>query len=218
MSFVAGALFGLAIVLILNFLSAREKRQAKLRKYENVGGPIEVPVATIAKDLGPIFEPYVVKGTIIHIVGDGYYAYSPNQKYWLTCLNNWLSAGAEIKYILVDAEPEAISSLAPVRSRFADQFTVHCVSRNSENVRLANLARLFETLHPVLIETPAGNGMWLERFHPRSSCHSYHNRFVPPGKLQGEDLEAYRTYESYIAEILRQAPNDCYSGIVNQAA
>ncbi|MDA4844752.1 hypothetical protein [Hoeflea poritis] len=198
MAFFAGILIGLVVLLTINTISAKQKKKDKIKRYKNITDPIDVPVATIAKDLGPLFEKYISDGTKIDIVGDGYYAYSTNEKIWMKCLRGWLSRGISISYILIEADKAALSALHPLMAEYGDKFLVYELRKTHADEKIGKIADLFFTMHPVLISTDLGQGMWLEKYHPRHSCHAYNNRFVPPGKLADGDLDMHTKFKEYL--------------------
>lgn len=201
MGFFIGLVIGVIVILYVNARSAKRKEVDRLSQYEDMSQPISIPTATIAKDLKPLFENIVCRGTLIEIVGDGFYSHSPNKKYWKKCLKSWLDAGAAIDYFLIDPQPNSVSELINIFEDVDGEARIFVVDTTSVVGEISEIAALFQTLHPVLVRNSSEVWVWLERYHPRNSCYSYGNLFLPPNSEL--TVKKHRLYAGYLKTFRR---------------
>jgi hypothetical protein len=212
-----GIASGVLLIAAVNTYISRQRKSDRLAKYNDVKGVVEVQLASIAKDAGPLISQQVTKGTILSIVGDGYYADSPKSSIWLEYLEAWLKAGAIINYILINPNRSSFDALENVLSEKHITLNLYVVVSGLGTKRFDDIATLFHTLHPTLIENQNGNGMWLEYNHPRNTCHSYGNIFVPPVAMTGENEILFQSYKKYISEIIAEVPKNSFPTVAKAA-
>lgn len=168
------------------------------QRYKVGAGISIIPAATISRDFKPAVKPYLDQITEFNFIGDGTYFLLENGKFWERCLKKWMDKGIKINYILID--PTQIAQ-DKIRGRFAQyhqHFNIFVLTNGTGGDRLNRITKLFETLHPILIYGKEGNGLWFEKHHPKGSTVSYDNKYVPPGKLSGDDMKMFELYEDYI--------------------
>lgn len=202
MALLMGTITGVLFIFLCNAGSAKYKKWKKIDEYRHINGVTEIAVATVAKNLLPIFKPHISSGDHVYMVGDGYYAKSNSKSHWRKCLHDWFSQNVTFHYILINPVPGAKDALISMCDRCCktrDQVFITILKTEEQTEDARKIANLFSTLHPTILrKEDARKGMWLEYNHPKNSVVSYRNLFVPPTSEPGKNLDKVNMYSDYI--------------------
>lgn len=135
--------------------------------------------ATISTTLRSFMaDSKITTETSIHIVGGKCANIDSHPEYpWVTHLEDWLKAGASIKYLLIDSTPQSKMHLTTLSEKYPklSVYLMDNIEKISDN-SIRHLAEEARTTHFVLFNHP--KLMWLEGNHPAGSQTAFNCEFV----------------------------------------
>jgi hypothetical protein len=147
----------------------------------------EAPIIT---KLIPRIGRFVRRGSALYIMGnDGTYITKSRGSKWLAQLESWIKGGCTICYVLTDAHVRSLNLLRGLHDRYPSKFLLYAPALNdSLPSDLRELAKRYETFHPVLLENLDGSrAMWIEHYHPKDSELAFKVGFVAPREARTDE-------------------------------
>lgn len=185
----------LAVVLLLTFSAVLIVRRFLFRKRSD--GHVWLSEATIARDLGPLMDPFITADTTIYITGgDGFPLIKRRYPWKRDCLESWLDRGCTIHYILASPPSVTREAFREAAERYPN-LSVYVAKQPSEiaDPQEKNFVEKLQTFHPTLAETPKGRVMWIEGYHPSNSVLAFNCEFLPPDAAnEDRRFDAYRSF------------------------
>ena len=141
--------------------------------------------------------------TKISIVGGRCANIDDDQYPWLRRLRDWLSTGATINYLLIEATSQSQENLAKLSADFPDTFKAFYI-RDVSAIKDDEMRRLVDesrTTHFTLFDKPML--IWLEGFHPDGKKEAYNCEFVNQKRAQKD--RRYQGLEQLFARFCQEA-------------